>query len=115
MRTKFRVISPHGPETEDVLNVKKGARLKFERKPTKWEGWLWCTSPDGVSAWVPEPWVDVKEGHCVMRKDYVSRELTLKPGEEVSGWFTESGWAWVRTAVGDEGWAPLECLERMEG
>jgi hypothetical protein len=49
-----------------------------------------------------------------MLRDYVSRELALEAGREVHGLFTESGWAWVRTPKGEEGWVPLDCLERVE-
>lgn len=112
MKTRFRVKKPHGPESGDVLSVKQGARLEFERRPAEWEGWIWCTSPGGASAWVPESWVTVEGRSCVMLKDYVSRELTLEAGQEVTGEFTENGWVWVRNGDGDEGWVPLECLEQ---
>jgi hypothetical protein len=110
---RFRVRKPHAPEPGDVLSVTRGARLEFERRPTEWEGWIWCTSPEGTSAWVPELWTAVEGGFCVMLKDYVSRELTLSEGEEVTGEFIENGWAWVCNSDGDEGWVPLECLEQM--
>jgi hypothetical protein len=113
LKIRFRVRKPHEPDSGEVLSVKQGARLEFERRPTEWEGWIWCTSPGGPSAWVPESWVTVEGRSCVMLKDYVSRELALEAGVEVTGEFVESGWAWVRSSGGDEGWVPLECLERM--
>ena len=101
------------PGSGDVLSVTRGGRLEFERRPTEWAGWIWCTSRDGVSAWLPESWVTVEGRFCVMLRDYVSRELTVSAGEEVTGEFTESGWAWVRNGEGNEGWVPLECLEQI--
>ena len=31
----------------------------------------------------------------------------------ISGDLTESGWVWVRNERGDQGWVPLDCLERV--
>ena len=111
---KFRVKQPHAPDPGDVLSLKKGERLHCKRRLTEWEGWLWCTSESGASAWVPEAYVEVEGGACVMLRDYVSRELALEVGRKVLGLFTESGWAWVRTVEGEEGWVPLDCLECLE-
>lgn len=113
MGAKFKVTKPHRPESEDWLSVKRGTKLRFERRPTEWEGWVWCISGDGRAAWVPESWVDLEGGMCVMLKDYVSREMALDPGEEVVSELIESGWAWVRTLAGEEGWIPLDCLEEI--
>lgn len=109
----MRAREPHVPDSGDVLSLKRGARLEFERRPTEWEGWIWCTSAEGISAWVPESWVTVEGRFCVMLKDYISRELGVDRGDEVTVELTESGWAWVRTPDGDEGWVPLECLEQI--
>ncbi len=112
MGSRFRVKKPHAPDSTDVLSVKAGARLEFERRPTEWDGWIWCTSRDGSSAWVPESWTALEGGSCVMKRDYVSRELAVARGEEVTVETTESGWARVTTPGVDGGWVPLECLER---
>jgi hypothetical protein len=112
MGVRFRVIKPHRPESEDWVSLKKGAKLRFERRPTEWEGWIWCSSSEGRTAWVPESWVNLEGAVCVMVKDYVSREISVDTGDEVDSEFGESGWAWVRTAAGEEGWVPLECLEK---
>ena len=110
---RFRAKAAHIPDSGEWLEVKKGARLEFERKPTEYEGWVRCTSRYGLSAWVPESWLRVEGETCVILRDYVSREIGLEAGEEVTSRLSESGWAWVRTAKGNEGWVPLDCLERI--
>ena len=114
MTASFRIKAPHEPDSGDLLNLRKGACLEFERRPTEWEGWIWCKSPEGASGWVPEAWVTVEGRNCIMLRDYVSRELKVEVGEVVEGQLIESGWAWVRTGDGVEGWVPVECLEEME-
>jgi hypothetical protein len=111
---RMRARQEHKPESGTPLEVKQGDELKFERRPTEYAGWIWCISPDGVSAWVPESWVKVRGEKCVMQRDYVSREAKLVQGDEVSAVTIESGWAWVRNAAGEEGWVPLGCLEEID-
>jgi hypothetical protein len=48
-----------------------------------------------------------------MLRDYVSRELPVDPGDEVTSDLTESDWAWVRSGDGKKGWVPLGCLQEV--
>jgi len=108
---RLRVTGPHRPDSGFVLEAGRGARLRFERRPTMWAGWVWCPWEGGAGAWVPESWVRIEGDTCVMLRDYTSREVPVDRGDRVISRFTESGWAWVRTEGGDEGWVPLENLE----
>lgn len=98
----------------DCLEVSKGESLVFERRPTGWEGWIWCTSSDGVAGWVPESWVEIEGGTCVANKDYSSAELALEAGTVVLVGLIESGWVWACTDRGEMGWVPFDCLEKIE-
>jgi len=109
---EYRAIKEHRPEEIDPLVVTKGERLAFERRPTPWKGWVWCTSTTGTSAWAPESWLTVEGESCVFTRDYDSTELHLEIGQKVRGDLIESGWAWVRNDEGKSGWVPLECLEK---
>ena len=40
-------------------------------------------------------------------------ELTIDEGQEVIVLEEESGWAWVRTTLGEEGWIPLENMQDL--
>lgn len=111
--TKWRAISDHRPETSEPLRVGVGDMLRFERRITEWKGWIWCTTGEGLEAWVPEAWVKVEGEACTMLRDYTSRELTVRKGETLLVEETESGWAWAENSAGERGWVPLDCLERL--
>ena len=106
-----KIIEPHQPLIGQPLIASRSAMMTFERKPTEWQGWIWCTDDDGISAWVPEAWVDIDGARCRMKRDYNSRELAVEKGEKVSVEMEESGWAWVRKGSGECGWIPMTCLE----
>ncbi len=95
----------------ESLVIRQGTRIRFERKPTEWPGWIWCTVESGKSAWVPEAWVEINGNCCVLKRDYDSRELTVQPGDALEVVFTESGWGWVRNREGREGWVPLDRID----
>jgi hypothetical protein len=108
---KYRVIKPHDAGNTEAFVVGKGEKLTWERKPTIWAGWLWCTASDGRQAWVPEPWVELRGESCVMLRDYSSRELCVREGESFDVELAESSWAWGRNSSGDYGWVPLDAIE----
>ncbi len=108
---KYRITKPHAPDTPDHLEVKKGDRLTFERRPTNWDGWLFCTMPDSRTGWVPEAYVEIDGAAGVMRRDYNAFELTVNPGDTIEVELEEAGWGWGRVPDGRTGWVPLEILE----
>jgi hypothetical protein len=105
------VINAHRPASGPVMYAQKGDLLSFERRPSEYEGWVWCEDDHGVEAWVPESWITVSGEGCRLDRDYVSRELTVEPGERVTYIEQESGWVWVIKDKGLQGWVPLSCLE----
>jgi hypothetical protein len=109
--SEYRVIKSHEPELCEPLVVAEGTRLHFERRPTKWEGWLWCTTAEGESGWVPEAWVELEGEHCIMLRAYDTTELSVNPGDAIRALLIESGWVFGATRTGTLGWVPLECLE----
>jgi hypothetical protein len=74
-------------------------------------GWLWCTTGDGATLWVPEPWVEIEGDRCVLLRDYDPTELTLEEGESITGELSECSWLPGTTPDGRRGWVPLECLQ----
>jgi hypothetical protein len=110
---RYRAVKEHRPESGDPLVATKGERLRFERRPTAWKGWVWCTSPSGKSGWAPEPWLTVEGEFCVFTRDYDATELSLNVGQEVRGDLSASEWVRVCDEEGKTGWVPLECLERI--
>ena len=107
----YRVTRAHKPDHGDPLLLTKGEVVPFERRRTKWDGWLWCSKPNGESGWIPESWVKIQEDNCVVERDYNARELAVRPGEMLDAILTESGWVMARSSTGTIGWVPLECVE----
>jgi hypothetical protein len=107
---RYRVIKDHKPEAVEPLVFRKGERLAYERRPTGWQGWVWCVSPQGRSGWAPESWLSLEKETCVALRDYDSTELSVEVGDEVVSDLTESGWAWAQNARAQRGWIPLSCL-----
>jgi hypothetical protein len=108
---KYRVSTSYESAHPEALVLKKGERLRFERKPTEWPGWIWCTTEDGKSAWVPESWVEISCDFCVLSRDYNSRELSVRPGDMLELMYKESGWVWARNTEGEDGWIPANRIE----
>jgi hypothetical protein len=94
----------------------KGEIVQGERRETEYEGWLWCQNSDGVNAWVPETYLEKTQdsGQFRFLKDYNSRELRVNEGQEVLMLYEDSGWAWVRNTLGEEGWIPLENVKDLK-
>jgi len=108
---KYRVRKSYEPAYAEALIAGKGEKLRYERRATDWPGWIWCTSGNGKSAWVPESWVQLRDEFCVLSRDYSSRELSVKEGEVLEVEMEESGWAWARNSAGDYGWVPADRID----
>ncbi|MHA2047476.1 MAG: SH3 domain-containing protein [Candidatus Thorarchaeota archaeon] len=110
-----KVTKNHKSEFHVPLIAKKGEIIEGQERETEYEGWLWCRNRSKVEAWVPKTLLEStsESGHFLFLKDYNSRELTIDEGQEVIVLNEESGWAWVRTPLGDEGWIPLENLQDL--
>jgi Variant SH3 domain len=90
-----------------------GEVLRWESRPTEWEGWLWCTDAKGMNGWVPERYVEkIDSDRCRTLRDYDATELTVRVGDELDVHFAESGWAWCETADGRKGWVPESNVTR---
>ncbi len=109
---RFRAIADHDPAYPEPLMLRAGQRVRFERRETEWEGWLWCTSASGKTGWVPEAWLTLGDPSAVLQRDYCARELTVRRGTVVTGSLIESGWLWATTDAGVSGWVPLRVLEQ---
>jgi len=107
---QYKVIKSHQPESKIHIELKNGDCVTVERRKTQWAGWLWCTTEDGRTGWVPESWVDVSGSQGIMKQDYNSYELTIEPGDFLQGILIESEWLLAKTSDDTTGWVPLECL-----
>ncbi len=107
----YRVVRAHEPDHADPFVLRKGEMVPFERRRTKWDGWLWCSKTTGESGWVPESWVNLRGDICVVQRDYNAFELAVQPGEMLDAILTESGWLLAISSTGTTGWVPLKCVE----
>jgi hypothetical protein len=110
MSERYRVTKAyHSPYTEP-LTLPRGERLKWEPRECEWPGWIWCTTEEGESRWVPENWVRKEGKECVLQRPYTATELSVEEGETVTVLLMESQWGWVTDESGRSGWVPLEWL-----
>jgi hypothetical protein len=107
----YTVIKNYQPAESKNWIALKGDIVKYERRPTEYEGWLWCINKKGESAWAPEEWVVIINGGCSFKRDYNAIELTVQEGETVNGNIEVCGWIWVVNGKGDYGWVPRDCLK----
>ena len=112
---RFRAVADHDPADPEPLMLRAGQRVRFERRESEWDGWLWCTSESGETGWVPEAWLTLRGPFAVAQRDYCARELTVRRGTVVSGSLIECGWLWATTDAGVSGWVPLRVLEQSAG
>ena len=112
---RYRAIADYDSAFSEPLELQAGERVRFERRDTEWEGWVWCTSESGRAGWGPEAWLTIDGPFAVLRRDYCARELTIRRGTFVRGSLIESGWLWATTDAGASGWVPLEVLEQDAG
>ena len=112
----LKVIKGHKSEFNVPLMAKKGEIIEGQERETEWEGWLWACNNAGIQGWVPKVCLESisESGKFQFLCDYNARELTIDKGQEVIVLDEESGWAWARTTLGEEGWIPLEKLQGMD-
>lgn len=110
----YRVIKRYQPEKCAVWIARAGEVVKYERKPTIYPEWLWCTNKSGKSAWAPEQWVVIiSAGECRFIRDYNACELPVKPGQIVDGEIEVSGWVLISDENKKSGWVPLDYVRKV--
>ncbi len=111
MDREYRVIQEHKRSYDEGTRFRCGEPVEVGRRDTRWSSWLWCTTSSGAGAWVPEQLLKISDPtRAVVTTDYNSIELTVTPGDLVTGTQAVAGWIWCRNAHNDEGWVPLENL-----
>ena len=108
-----KVMQAHKPSDPDGLTGSAGEWLTFERRPTKYQGWLWCHNNNGAQSWVPEAWLKIEGEQAILLRDYSARELSVVIGELVTVELSQSEWAYCRKKNGKLGWLPLTCLQEV--
>ena len=113
--TRLRATSVHSIPDRQPIQVVPGQRVRAGRD-TEWPEFVFVTTGDGVG-WLPQRCLDTSSDPAVVLVGYDTSELAITAGEELALVERDdpSGWAWVRSAAGREGWVPLRSVEPVSG
>lgn len=106
----YRVISDYQSAYTDPLIISAGDQLRIGERESEWPGWLWCTTEQGISRWVPQAYVAREGDTALVLNDYDATELSVRAGEGLVAAQEESGWLWCTNRNGESGWVPVENL-----
>ena len=106
-----RVVTAYQTPFPDPLILKAGEKLDLSDRESDWPGWLWCTTRQGQSGWVPGAYIEPMGQIGLARRDYDATELSAEEGEELTVNDEESGWLWCADRQGQRGWIPAENVE----
>ncbi len=108
------VVKPHKSNFPDPLILSNGEMLTTSSRKSEWPGWIWCTTSEGNSGWVPEKYLTLKGDKAEVRCDYDATELDVSSGEKLEIFYEEADWAWCASSKGDKGWVPLENIQLLQ-
>jgi len=103
---KARIIMEYEAEYPDPIEVVAGEAIHVGAEDKEFPGWQWCRASDEREGWVPVELISTQDKEARVLADYSARELSVKPGEEVTVEDTRHGWLLVRNARGQRGWIP---------
>ena len=110
---KTRIIREYTPQHPDPLYVVSGESVSVGREYHEFPGRKWCRAASGREGWVPvELLSDAAAAETAVISDYSSRELAVKPGEEVTVEDARHEWLLVRNSQGKRGWIPASHTDR---
>ncbi len=81
----------------------------------EWPAFVFVTTSKGVG-WVPVRHLSTSSGTAVVVDAYDTTELSTEVGDDLEAIHedTDSGWLWCRSAVGREGWVPINTVTTAE-
>jgi len=105
---KLVVTKEHYPTFPYVMIIKVGEKLIVEKKETIYNNWVWVTSIDGNSCWIPESFLNINNCEGIAKENYDSTELNVKQGEQLIFYREVAKWYWVKNSNGKFGWVPKD-------
>jgi SH3-like domain-containing protein len=106
-----RVVTEHKSTFPKPLIAATGDTVRVGKRDDEYQGWLWCTDKDGISAWVPESYLRIDGALGEFVNDYDSYELSVGSGELLEIIEEIGGWCWCVRNNGETGWLPADKLE----
>jgi len=108
-----RAVTAHEIPDRAPLRVTPGQQVQLGERDTTWPEFVFVTAGGG-SGWVPARHIEAGTGASgVVRTAYDTTELPTAAGDELTVLEADeiSGWSWVRSASGREGWVPNSTIE----
>jgi hypothetical protein len=110
-----RVTGNYQSSFPNPIRVIAGEEIVIDAdKKTDITGWIWCTSREGKSGWVPVAYVEQRGIQGSMKCDYDAFELSVHIGELLKAQKMESGFYWVTDSKGRKGWVPVDHVEPLQ-
>ncbi len=106
-----KIIKDYESSNSNPIQVKRGEVVTPSKKDKDYPGWVWCATQDGKASWVPERILQIKNDNATVTEDYEATELSVKEGDVITTFQSESGWVWCEKENGEQGWVPLENID----
>lgn len=117
MTSRFTVfvVADYQAPYPDPIQAKAGDIVVLHpEKKTDIQGWVWCSNSAGKSGWVPTKYIEAGGDRGKILCDYNAIELTVRVGETLTVHRGESNFYWVENQKGQQGWVPVENVERLK-
>lgn len=114
----YRAVKNYDEAPENPIRLSAGetVEIKEESDPSgEWPNWLFCKG-DCKEGWVPKQIIEASGEKGIVREHYDASEFNLVPGDIIVAEKELNGWVWgtKQNEPDRYGWAPLNCLERIE-
>ncbi|GAB6937594.1 SH3 domain-containing protein [Isoptericola variabilis] len=107
-----RAVADHEIPSRPPLRVAPGDEVRVGDRDDTWPAFVFVTTGDDGSGWVPARYLDDARPVAVVRTAYDTQELAVAEGDsvEVAADDPESGWSWCVAGDGRAGWVPHRAL-----
>ena len=114
MRQLYRVNREHKASYTYSMVAEKGESVKIGEEDPEMPGWFWCTDENGVTAWVPNTYLEKRGDTAVFNQPYNSIEHNAQTGEIIQYLGEALGWVECLNKEWMYGWIPAEKIEKIE-
>lgn len=114
----YRAVKSYDEAPDSPIRLSSGETVSVveESDPAgDWPNWILCRC-QCKEGWVPKQIIDVSGDAGIVRENYDATEFNLAPGDVIVAEKELNGWVWGTKQIEPDryGWAPLNCLERVE-
>ena len=112
----FRCIKEYQTPYPNSIVFREGEQVlvgvEYDQDPA-WKGWIRCRGTEDQVAWIPEAYLQIKNSHGVLLREYDARELNLSIDEIVVISEIVNGFGIATNQNGELGWVPMNHLESL--